>query len=358
MAIVFDRSNLNRVVDRTDVLEIIPNQWGLINDMGIFTDRYSSQKRIEIVREFDQQSIAVDRNWDERNSTVGPLTRDSLLLKIPHFPMDDAITPNDIDGIIAVDNVSDAINLETVAGIRMRKMERLRKTHALTLEAARAQLITTGTVYAPTGTLRAGAVATTNYYTEFGVTRTELPITLVGATDPRTQFENVLAGIQDGYQSGQIMTGYMVLCSPSFFSALWTNPFVTDAVKYFQQSQSLSILTGRPQAAGLDARYRSLTLWGLTFVEYRGGYRIGGQAGTFVPYIPAGDAYAFPMGTDDLFETYYAPANRFGSVNRTAQGSYWFEYLNEKDDIIEIMTEQNFLNALLHPQAVVRLYLA
>lgn len=355
MAIVFDRSNLNRVVDRTDVLQVIPNQWGLVNDLRLFTDRYTSQKNIEIVREIDSQSIAVDRNWDERNSAVGPLTRDSLLLKIPHFPLDDAITPNDIDGIIAVNNVSDAIALESVAAVRLRKMERLRKTHALTLEAARMQLITTGNAYAPTGTLRVGTVATTNFYTEFGVTRTEIPVTLASTTDPRSQFEQVIAGIQDGYRSGNVVSGFLVLCSPTFFSALWQNAYVTDAVKYFQQAQSLSILTGRPTADGLDARYRSLTLWGMTFVEYRGSYTVGG---TTVPYIPAGDAYAFPVGMDDLFETYYAPANRFGSVNRTAQGSYWFEYLNEKDDIIEIMTEQNFLNALLHPQAVVRLYLA
>ena len=70
--------------------------------------------------------------------------------------------------------------------------------------------------------------------------------------------------------------------------------------------------------------------------------------------LTAGEAYMFPLGTDS-FRTYFAPANRFSTVNRAALESYMFEYRNEKDDIIEIMSETNFVNALLRPQAVITL---
>ena len=207
MAIVFDRSNLNRVVDRTDVLEVIPNQWGLINDMGIFTDRYSTQKRIEIVREFDQQSIAVDRNWDERNSTVGPLTRDSLLLKIPHFPLDDAITPNDVDGIVQAGSLAEFAELETVASVRADKMIDVREAHALTKEAARMQLITTGTVYAPRATV------VTNFYTEFGVARIEIVTDLSSAADPRADFNDAKKATRNALRDGQAGTVRSLFCA-------------------------------------------------------------------------------------------------------------------------------------------------
>lgn len=99
-----------------------------------------------------------------------------------------------------------------------------------------------------------------------------------------------------------------------------------------------------------------MNVFGITWIN-AGAAGYENAAGEFVPFIPEGDAYLMPVGVRDLFKTYYAPANRFSSINRRAQGSYWFEYLNEKDDIIEIMTEQNFLNAMLNPAAIVRLYL-
>lgn len=363
MPLVINRSSASgdQVVDRTTELALIPNNIGVMPALNLFDDVYSSQKKIEIVRTSKLNHLAIDRNWDERNSTIAGRSRDALLLKIPHFPLDDAITPNDIDGVVQVDSIAEAMELETVANVRADKMIDLRNAHGLTLEAARMQLITTGTVYAPSGTLRTNYGPTVNFYTEFNVTRTEIPFTFSGAADPRADIEtarrNSVVGIKNG-QAGQLR-GFVALCSSTFFSALLTNAYVTDAVKYFQQAQSLSILTGRPDAAaGMDARYRSLTLWGVTFIDVGlGGYDAPGT-GTFVPYIPEGDAYLMPVGVRDMFKTYYAPANKFSTINRTAQGSYWFEYANEKDDEIEIMTEQNFLNALLYPQAIVRLYLA
>ena len=42
---------------------------------------------------------------------------------------------------------------EQLAAVRTRKMERIAQAHAWTLEKARAQAITAGTVYAPSGTV-------------------------------------------------------------------------------------------------------------------------------------------------------------------------------------------------------------
>jgi len=354
-----DSASGDKVVDRTTELVDIPNNVGVMPALNLFQDVYSSQKRIEVVRTTKGNHIAVDRNWDERNSTIAGRERDSLLLKIPHFPLDDAITPNDIDGTVQVDSIAEALELETVANVRADKMIDLRLAHGLTLENARMQLITTGTVYAPTGTLRTSYGPTVNFYTEFGVTRTELPFDFTGATDPRGPLEAArrasVAGIRNG-QAGALR-GFVALCSSTFFDALYTNAYVTDAVKYFQQPISVPLLTARPDANFGDARFREVTLWGITFIDVgMGGYDAPGT-GTFVPYIPEGDAYLMPLGVRDMFKTYYAPANKFATINRQAQGSYWFEYANEKDDIIEIMTEQNFLNACLYPQAIVRLYL-
>jgi hypothetical protein len=353
MPLSYNPQDFNRVVDLSSTINIVPNSWGLFNQLGVFDAEYKAQKTVLIPTTTWDEGLIPDRNWDERNNASKGPERAYLTSQIPHFPLDDAITPNDIDGVVAWENVFAGIQTENVASTRARKMRQMRMNHALTLEYARAQLITTGTVYAPSGTLRRGAVATTNWYSEFGVTRTELTMDLNNlAVDPLAEVEPIIASVQDGIQSGDVVTGLVAVCSPEFFNALITHPYVVDAYKYRDNMDS-RILSGRLTAneMGLDARYRTFNYGGILFIEYRGS--VGG-----VQYIPAGDAYVFPMGMSDMFKTYFAPANRFATVNQIAQEAYWFEYLNEKDDFIEIMSESNFLNAVLRPQALIRVSIA
>ena len=354
MAIVLDRQNLGKVVDRTDSLIVIPNTVGITNALGLFEDVYSTQKTIEITRSTRKSHLLEDRNWDERNQTIAGREQDSLLLKIPHFPLDDAITPNDVDGIEQAGSLAEFAVLETVASVRADKMIDVREAHALTKEAARMQLITTGTVYAPRATV------VTNFYTEFGVTRIEIVTDLSSATDPRADFNDAKKATRNALRDGQAGTvrSFVVLCSDSYYNAVQQNAYVTDAFKYVDQAQAARILLGQGgmDVPGLDARFEMMSVFGMTFIN-AGAAGYENAAGTFVPFIPEGDAYMMPVGIRNFLKTYYAPANRFGSINRRAQGSYFFEYLNEKDDQIEIMTEQNFLNACLNPEAIVRLSL-
>lgn len=356
MAIVLKRNTdgSTSVVDRTDSLLVIPNTVGITNALGLFQDAPVSQKTVEITRKTRKNSLLEDRNWDERNQTIAGREADSLLLKIPHFPADDSITPNDIDGVPSSGSLAEVAELETVAAVRAEKMIDLREAHGLTLEAARMQLITNGTVYAPNSTV------STNYYTEFGIAREEVGIALSSATDPRTDINDVKKAVRAGLHGGQAGTvrAFVALCSDSFFNALLQNAYVTDAVKYVDQGQAMDILLGKGGSAvnGLDARFESVTLFGITWIN-AGAAGYEDSDGNFVPFVPEGDAYVLPVGVRNMFKTYYAPANRFSSVNRKASMSYWFEYLNQKDDIIEVMTEQNFLNACLAPGAIVRAYL-
>lgn len=335
---------LGKVADLSAEINIVPNQWGVINTLGLFRNEPKSQKTVLVPRTTEADTILTDRNWDERNNTINGGERDVLPLIIPHYPVDDAIKPNDVDGNVDWDSLLAGGNgVLSVDKVRAEKMARIRRSHSLTLEYARAQLLRDGTVYAPNGTV------VTNYYTEFGVSRQTIFFDLASTTvNPISKAETVLANVQDGIASGDMITDVIALCSPAFFNALISNPFVYESYQYFAQAQGPALLNGRLTAGRpFDSRFRSFEYGGVLFVEVR-----GGVAG--VPYITSGEAYAFPMGTDS-FRTYYAPANRFSTVNKQALESYYFEYRNEKDDIIEIMTETNFLNALLRPQTVVTL---
>lgn len=338
---------LGELTDLTSQINIIPNHWGLINQLGIFRSEMKSQKTILVPRKTETVTILEDRNWNERNQAITGGSRDVLPLAIPHFPVDDMILPTDIDGKVDWDSLLQGGNAGlTLAPVRADKMTTMRNAHALTLEYARMQMLKDGTVYAPKGTVN------TNFYTEFGLTRQTIFFNLASTVDNPLEHANTVIGtIQDGIHNGIIVSDIIALCSPEFFNALIQNPFVYESFQYFNQTQGTAILNQRlGTGRGLDGRYRLFEYGGVTFIECRG--TVNGA-----PYVETGKAYAFPMGTDS-FRTFYAPAERFGYVNTLAQESYYFEFPSQKMDKIEIETETNFLNTLLRPQTVITLDMA
>lgn len=351
MALVY-KDGFNRAQELTQAINVIPNTYGLINQLGLFTNEFKTQKNILVPRYTEQSFILEDKNWDERSATVVNGSRDELALKIPHFPIKDAITPKDIDGVVNFEDVRAGVDLETVATTRLRKMNTIRKTLANTLEYARAHVITTGKVYSPNGTLRTSYGDTYDWYQEFGVTRQELPITLSDPTvDPKVSLDLAADMVDDGFKSGETVSQYIVLCSPEFFDALTSHPYVKDAVKYIDfQGYSKEILLGNLGSGGLDARYQVFPFGRMLYVRYSGS--IGSQR-----FIPAGDAYAFPRA-DGMFRTFFAPEQTFESINQMAEEVYWYESMDKRGTSISIEAESNFLNFISDPLAVVRLYKA
>lgn len=337
-----------KLVDVTPAVSVIQNRWGLINALGLFNEEMKSQKIIQINRTFDGASLLEDRNWDERKPVLQGVERDYTLVKVPHFPVQDMVTPQDVDGNVDIDALfrgEIAVPL-TVAKVMADKMERMRRAAALTLEFARMRLLKDGSVFAPNGTV------SMNYYTEFGLTRQRIPLDLASSTSsPLSKIGDVYAQVQDSVESGSVVTDIIALCSPEFFNALISNPFVVESYQYFAQAQGTDILNQRlGTRAPLDRRYRAFDYGGVTWIEVRGG--VGGEF-----YIEPGMAYIFPRGTDS-FRTMFAPANKFASINREAQQVYAFTTVGEKDDKIELELETNFVNALVRPQIVITLDMA
>lgn len=336
-----DPFNHEKIVDLTDKINIIPNVWGLYQQLGLFTTENKSQREVRLYRDHEQNVVMKDSNWDGRRDTVTVGKKDTVLIEIPHFNLDDDIRPNDLYGVADWDSIREGgNNVETLNNVRMKKMETLRKAHSLTLERARAELIREGSVYAPRGTVD------TNFYDLFGLTRESLDVGLASTTvDPHSEVLDILSAAQDSLMAGDLVTNWVALCSPSFFKALLGNVFIREHLAALPQAQSQGVLMGVPAAPnGFNAMYQKFDYAGITFILARGaidGYN----------YVEEGNAYLLPLGTD-TFRTMFAPANLFRYVNQPAQESYFFEYWGERDDKIEIQSESNFLNAMVRPQAV------
>jgi len=321
------------LVDYTEELLVIPNTWGLVGQMGIFEEEGVSQHTITVEKIDQSLNLITDRVRGERNNMNKDYTRELHSFVVPHFPLDDYIKPEDIQGQRAYGEA----NMEEQLGmVRARKLERIRRNHAVTLEAARMQALTAGTVYAPNGTVA------NDWYSSFNVIRKEVDFDLgTAATDVIAKGEEVVAHIQDNILSGDMVTEIVALCSGEFFSKLISQAGVKEAYKYYTSTQEPN---RNRLGSGL---YREFVHGGVRYIEYRGKYN-GSDL------IPAGDAYFLPMGVTEMFKTYFSPANKFGFVNTTGEQAYVFEYAGSKDEEIVLQSESNFINMLRRPQIVVR----
>ena len=323
--------------DLTDNLLIIPNVWGLAQQLGIFSSESTNMESITLEEITKNFGIMSDVHRGARHQVSRDYDRKMRAFAIPHFTLDDAITPRDIQGKRAFG--VDA--LETLAAVRARKLERIRASHAATIESARMYTITTGRAYAPNGTV------SYDWYAEFGQTRQVVSFALgTATTDLMAKIELVFASMQDKAMTGEIQGEIYAICSPEFFSALIAHP--TMKTLYLAYQQAPNILNSRLRAAGYDARYRSFVFGDITFIEYRGTDVNGNR------YIPAGDAYFLPSNTGDSFTTYFAPAFKFGFENTQGQESYAFEFADPRGEEILLESETNFLSVLRRPQLIIR----
>lgn len=349
--------NINQVADYSAALQNIPNQWFLYDSLNFIPKEFKTQAKIGIPIFDEVLSVLGDKNWDERAPSLRRSTRRVLNVDVPRLPVRESIVPNDVAGIISfVDwNKGDKITLETVMRLRAEKLARIKGALTYTAELARNQLIVDGSVYAPNGTLATSYGSTINFYNEFGITRTSISTPLATSnTDPSQYWETIIASIQDGLVSGSFYTDLVCICSASYFTALITNDYYVDNAKQNQMIGN-SRLEKRLTAAGLplDIRFRSIEINGITFIEHRGKKPDG------TDFIPAGEARIFPLGVQDMFKAFYAPAKRFDSLNSPAIEQYVWEFVDIAGETQEIsyVGESNFLHFCGRPQAIIRLTL-
>lgn len=247
-----------QLTDLTQDLMLIPNTWGLINELNIFSPESVSQHSVTVESTSGTLGLITDRVRGDRNNVSRDELRTLRSFPVPHFPLDDAVKPEDIQGVRAY-GTSEAA--ETEANVIARKLERIRRNHAVTLEFARAQALTQGTIYAPNGTVSG------NYYTEFGVTRKEIDFVLgTATTNLLAKSEEGIAHIQDNILSGESVNNIIVLCSPEFFSKLIDHASVKEAYKYYSSTQD-----PLRQRLGTGV-YRRFIHGSVEYIEYRGSY--------------------------------------------------------------------------------------
>jgi hypothetical protein len=337
MATTRSYTNAFEIVDYTQELQIVPNSWTLLNDSGLFAEEFLSTNTVT----FEEQAKTLGLIGDQYRGAKPQANKDDnrkiRSYPIAHFPIVEAVTPDDIQGKRAYGSQDQA---ETEAAVLARKMERIRKNMDITLEVGRFSTLTTGNLYAPNGTI-AG-----NLFSDFGISQTSVDFVLgTATTDIVAKVETVIAAMQDNAQTGDVITGVLAYCSPEWFAKLISHAKIVDAYKYFSATEGQMIQRNR--AGGNNGLYREFTYAGIRFVEVR--TVLAGQR-----LIPAGEVVFVPTGTSDTFVSYFGPANRMDFVNTIAERGYMWTYRDPKGQGIDIDGEFNVTHMIRRPALVIK----
>lgn len=144
---------------------------------------------------------------------------------------------------------------------------------------------------------------------------------------------------------GDTMSGKKVLCSPAFFDKLIEHPSVKSIYDGWQASADRN---------GSDPR-TNFPFAGLNFVEFNG--KVSGTSTTF-DYIPEGEAYLYPLGTNRTFSINYAPPvlDGLNRVNKPASEFYAMMTPDpDRNAFMKIHAEMNALPFCRNPRVLVKL---
>lgn len=336
-----------KMVDWAGAINLLPLQYGLIGKMGVFGERFGTQKNFFVTKNNGENiPLLEDRNWETTRPSIGRPEYTGAQFPVGHYPTRDFLTPQDIDGVANYETLVPGVELDSITRLRTQLLARIRDAHVQLHEFARGYALSTGKVYAPNGTLKTSYGNEVDVYQEWGIVRGSGTIDLTVGTNPLNSVNEVFSNLQGRARIGDSLGGFVVLCGKTLFQKLITNEYITDVYATAQLEGRKQLLVDRlGNSVGMDARYRSFSYGGLLFVETPD--VVGGRK------VVADDkGIAFPMGME-LGRMHFAPANRFTHINEVSQASYVFERLSADDDKLEFLAETNFAAILDRPDLVI-----
>ncbi|MBU1567440.1 MAG: major capsid protein [Proteobacteria bacterium] len=329
----FDTGGYN-MATLTESVNLIPNMYGRVRQLGIFTPDPVRTRQI-IIEEINGILTLL-----KSQPVGGPPPRKKhgkakmRSFIIPHIPYEDQIKAEDIQG----GRQPGTTDPKTLEVVMMNRLMEMRAAHAITEE-----FLMVGGIKGII--LDADGTTLENLYTAFGITAKTVDFALdTDSTEVLDKCREIVRHIEDNLL-GDVMSGVRCLCGESFFDALVSHPnvekFYAGHVAFLQNA-----------GIGTDPR-KGFTFGGIVFEEYRG-IATDPIAGTGRRFIAADDARFFPVGTMNTFKIHYAPANYLETVNTMGLAIYAKQTMEPKGRWVDINTESNPLPMCRRPGILVQ----
>ena len=347
MAITRTLANGNLLTDWTEEVNEIDNQYGLLNGMGLFNSKGTSQRSIVFDKDTVKTVLLPRVNPTDRHPVMG---RDRKLetysLAIPYFKAFDAITVEDIQGK-RMGGTPDSP--ETLANVVAEKLEDLRMSADQTKEYMKIQAIK-GITKAPSGETLA------DMFNIFGLTRSNYQTDFVlgtSSTNVDLKISEVKRAIAKNAKTGGAIGKIMVLCDPEFFDKLTTHATIRDAYKYY-------INSGKQLLRDDLSAYEK---WGVVdMFEHKGVLFMSYDAEFVLPdntteaAFAASEGFSIVSGARSVYRGYHGPATKLSMANTVGQEMYVWQTTDDRDEKMDLELQMAGLYFMTKPQLSWRVY--
>lgn len=339
MPVTRNLSNGNKLVDWTDEVNEVENQYGVLNDMGLFNEKGVSQTAVVFDKNEHQITLLPQSTRGSRQATKGKdRTVKTYSLALPYFKHQDELTAEDVQSW-RMAGTPDAA--EIVANVKADKITDMRLAVDQTKEYMKIQAIK-GVTKDAEGTVLA------DMFTEFGVSQDSTDFLLgTAGTDVDAKIATVKRNIAKNIKGGGAISGIMLMVDESFFDKLISHPAIRDSYLQYQNS-------GVQQMRDDLSRYLSwgvsdlFTHRGVTFATYGATFTL--PDGTTEDAFAADEGFSIVRGPRDLYRGYNGPSSKLSGANVVGSPVYMYEYADPKDDCIELEAQFASLYMMTKPK--------
>lgn len=312
----------------SQAINVLPNMYNRVGELGVFAFKAQSGNTVSIEMRNGVLALVPTTPWGGPAPKNKSGKRTMRSFSVPHTPLEDTVMAADVIGVRAfgTENVLEAVNVRVND-----KLQEMKNKIDQTMEWRRIGALK-GQV------LDADGSVLEDYFTAFGITKKSVNFALgTAGTDVRAKCMEVVRHIEDNLH-GESMTRAHALVSPEFFDALIAHAKVKEAFANYAEAA---------QRLGGDMR-KGFSFGGLTFEEYRA--TVDGHR-----FIDASEGHAFPVGTNQTFTDYGAPADFVETVNTLALPYYARQQNKDFNRGIDLHVQSNRLPMVSRPALIVEL---
>lgn len=350
------------VLELTESINKVPVQYGLINGMGLFENKGVATTAAAVEINKGVLNLISSKPRGVPGSKNVRSKREMRYFEIPHIPAEDRVLPSDIQNVREFGTPDQMKTPEKEVADRLMELS---KKHDITHEYLKSGAIA-GLI------LDADGSTILDIFDEFGVSESKVNFALSTDTTKLAEKTAEVWGTIEDALEGDTMTGIVALCSPEFFKAFVSHPKIEEAYKYYMSTATnfANALSGFFPGSGpgipgsiekaseplrRDVR-KGFTWQDITWVEYRGKATFLQEDGTTVTrnFIAPNTCRFLPVGTQESFRTYFAPADWIETVNKIGVPKYSKVVPEQGGRYVEILSESNPLPLCLRPKVLVK----
>lgn len=294
--------NAFRQSSLTDAINIVPNTYGRVRELGLFRGRGIPTTTFYI--EFKNGVLNL-LNTSPRGGNAGTVGRSPKRnirdYRVFHIEHDEFIYADDIQNVRAFGS---EVQLQALTELVNDKLETLVNKFDITEEWHLVNAIQ-GRLVDADGT------ELFNAFTDFGVSQTSVDFTFATLTaDMGARLVQIARHMEDNLL-GETMTGVHGLVGSTWFDRFISHPSIVDAYKFYSSTQE-------PNREDVRRRFVHK---GVVIEEYRGRatYLNPNDTVTTRAFIADTEARFFPVGTRQTFLNYYGPADFVSAANKPGQ---------------------------------------